>query len=461
MSIKTVYQAYTRAPLGEITLHSQAQADEMLTIAQGLFKNKDAWLPIYQRIEILEKMVVLLREQRETLVLQIANEGGKPLTDAYVEADRAVEGVKIAIRTLATESGQTVPMGVTPACVNRLAFTHLQPIGVVLAVSAFNHPLNLIIHQVIPAIATGCPVIIKPALSVPSSCLQVADIAKQAGLPDGWLQVCLTPDDITENMVTDPRLGFFSFIGSAKVGWWLRSKLANGTRCALEHGGVAPVIVDKNTDLDSIVPLLGKAGFYHAGQVCVSVQRVFADKQIATELAEKLVVYAQTLTVGDAIAIDTDVGPLIEPYEIERAHQWVTESQPQVLCGGERLGKTTYAPTVILNPDKQSKVARCEVFAPVIAVFSYDNRLQAIAEANSLDMTFQASVFSQHIDIAMDTARRLDASAVMINDPTTFRVDWMPFAGYRQSGYGVGGIPHTMKDLWQEKMLVIHSQGLA
>ncbi len=463
MTVETIYQAYTREPLGEVKLNTWEEVDAMLDSSHRLFRDRDAWLLAYKRIEILEKMAVIMGQRRETLAKQIANEGGKPLMDAYVEVDRAVDGIKIAIRTLASESGRTIPMGITPSSANRLAFTHHEPIGVVVAVSAFNHPLNLIVHQVIPAIATGCPVIVKPAIAVPFSCLSVAKIAEEAGLPQGWLHVCLSRSAVTEKLVTDPRTAFFTFIGSARVGWMLRSKVAPGTRCALEHGGVAPVIVDKNVDIDQIIPLLGKGGFYHAGQVCVSVQRVFVDEAIANDFADALAAYANNLSVGDAILETTEVGPLIEPSEVDRVSDWVDETKgmgASILCGGQKLGPTTYAPTVMMNIPEQSKVARAEVFGPVVGVFPYKDRLQAIEQANSLDVSFQAAVFSENIDIAMDTASRLDGSTVMINDHTAFRVDWMPFAGYRQSGHAVGGIPFTMEDMWQEKLMVIKSSGI-
>ena len=458
-----VHQAYTREVLGELELHDEKQLEAMLSKAQKLFLNRENWLPAYQRIEILEKMAVIMKGQRDELAMQIAKEGGKPLVDAQVEADRAIDGVKVAIRTLETESGRTVPMGITPSSANRFAFTHHEPIGVVAAVSAFNHPLNLIVHQVVPAIATGCPVIVKPALSVPYSCLKVAEAAKEAGLPEGWLQVLISKTEVTQKLVCDPRVAFFTFIGSARVGWMLRSKLSPGTRCALEHGGVAPVIVDKNVDIDQIIPLIAKGGFYHAGQVCVSVQRVFVDQAISEEFTQSLVKYANALKVGDAVLDTTDVGPLIEPREVDRVAEWVQETEQKggkILCGGKKLGETTYAPTVVYDPPHDSKVATSEVFGPVIGVFSYKSRKEAIEQANSLDVSFQAAVFSQNIDVALDVANHLNGAAIMINDHSAFRVDWMPFAGYKHSGHAIGGIPFTMEDMWQEKMIVIKSSGI-
>lgn len=455
-----VKQAYSRDVLETLDLHTLEQAQQMLATAHGLYRDRSNWLPTHERMAILDRLTGLMEVEQEKLALLIANEGGKPLIDAQVEVARAIDGVRIAMREMATAHGEEVPMNLNPASQDRLAFTTHEPVGVVVAISAFNHPLNLIVHQVIPAVATGCPVIVKPATSVPLSCLKLVQLLHEAGLPEPWAQVLLSRSQVTEAVVTDPRVGFFTFIGSAGVGWMLKSKLAPGTRCALEHGGVAPVVVDQSANIDKLVPLIGKGGFYHAGQVCVSVQRVYAHESVAQELAQQLSDYAQTQIVGDAVLPDTQVGPLIEPYEVTRIHEWVSEAKDlggKILTGGDILGETTYQPTVIYNPPLHAKVSQQEVFGPVINVVPYRETQQAIDWANGLSASFQAAVFAQDMTVAFDVAKKLDGSAVMMNDHTAFRVDWMPFAGYRTSGYGVGGIPYTMEDMWQKKMLVINT----
>ncbi len=252
-----------------------------------------------------------MQARRDELALEAAREGGKPLVDSRVETDRAIDGMKLCIQHLRTQAGGEIPMNLNAASAGRLAFTQHEPIGVVVAFSAFNHPLNLIVHQVGPAIAAGCPVIVKPAKATPLSCFRLVNILRQAGLPAEWCQALVTTDnDVASEMVADRRLGFFSFIGSGRVGWDLRRKLAPGARCSLEHGGVAPVIVAADADLDNALPLLCKGGFYHAGQVCVSVQRVYADKAIARGFAERLAGLAEKLKVGDPTLPDTEVGPL-------------------------------------------------------------------------------------------------------------------------------------------------------
>jgi acyl-CoA reductase-like NAD-dependent aldehyde dehydrogenase len=320
------------------------------------------------------------------------------------------------------------------------------------------------VHQIGPAIAAGCPVIIKPAEDTPLSCFRIVRILREAGLPDPWCQALVTDShDSTERLVTDPRVGFFSFIGSARVGWMLRSKLAPGTRCALEHGGAAPVIVAEDANLESTLPALAKGGFYHAGQVCVSVQRIFAHRSIAKKLADHLADLARTMKVGDPVLPDTEVGPLIRPHEVGRIHDWVQEAREQgteILCGGNPVKDTCYEPTVLFEPPLDITLSCHEIFGPVVAIYPYDDLESAVKQANALPYAFQAAVFSQDLDTALYCYQQLEASAVMVNDHTAFRVDWMPFAGLKQSGLGVGGIPYTFKDMQIEKMLVIHSKGL-
>jgi acyl-CoA reductase-like NAD-dependent aldehyde dehydrogenase len=283
----------------------------------------------------------------------------------------------------------------------------------------------------------------------------------EAGLPRDACQFLPTADNtVAESLVTDARVGFFSFIGSAKVGWKLRSRLAPGTRCALEHGGAAPVIVAEDADLDAAVPALTKGGFYHAGQVCVSVQRVFAHRSVARPLAERLAQAAQALTIGDPREGQTDVGPLIRHGEVTRVGEWVDEAVEgggEVLCGGRALGPGTFDCTVLFDPPQEARVSREEVFGPVVSVYPYDDMREALARANALPVAFQGAVFTRSLDRALEAARYLDASAVMVNDHTAFRVDGMPFAGLRESGLGVGGIPHTMRDMRVDKLVVLHS----
>jgi len=459
-----VHAPFDRSVIAEVeTVHAE-HIEQAMSTAYAVYRDKASWLPLHKRIAILEKTAQIMLQQQEQLALEAAREGGKPLVDSKVEVARAIDGIHLCIETLKTDQGVVIPTGMSASSEKRIAFTQKEPIGVVVAVSAFNHPLNLIVHQVAAAVAAGCPVIVKPAEDTPLSCLNFVQILWQAGLPSEWCQAVI-PESIAvaEKLVTDQRVGFFTFIGSAKVGWMLRSKLAPGVRCALEHGGAAPVIVAEDADLVNAIPKLGKGGFYHAGQVCVSVQRVFAHKNIFNSAVEQLSAYAQQQRIGDPTLADTEVGPLIRTTELQRIDAWVNEAKEEgaeCATGGMPVSDTCYECTVLSNPSLDSKVSSAEIFGPVICVYQYDEITQAVKQANSLPFSFQAAVFTSNIDTAMHVYKHIDASAVMLNDHTAFRIDGMPFAGLKQSGLGVGGIPYTIEDMQIDKMLVINSSEL-
>lgn len=455
---KQVRAPFDGSIVGTVDVTDRDGVERALATAYALYRDRSTWLPPAKRIEILRRTAALMESQAEDLALNAAREGGKPLADSRVEVRRAIDGVIGCVDLLRTEAGHVIPMNINAASTNRVAFTQHEPIGVVTAVSAFNHPVNLIVHQVMPAVAAGCPFIVKPAGDTPLSCFRVVSLLHEAGLPREWGQAVFAERDVAEMLVTDARAGFFSFVGSARVGWALRSKLAPGVRCSLEHGGAAPVIVEADAILDTALPALVKGGFYHAGQVCVSVQRIYVHRRIAENVASGLADLAAKLTVGHPTKAESEVGPLIRESEVKRVASWVEEAVQRgakLLAGGRALGNNCYAPTVLFDPPDDCKVSREEVFGPVVCVYPYDDIQQAFTRANALPWSFQASVFTQDIDQAMRAYHHLDASAVMVNDHTAFRVDWMPFAGLRQSGLGVGGIPFTWRDMQVEKMCVV------
>jgi acyl-CoA reductase-like NAD-dependent aldehyde dehydrogenase len=462
MEMLTVYSPYTRQPIDAIPIADMAQAEKMLDTAHKLFKNRELYLPLHKRVEILQKLSQLMKSKADELTRIAASEGGKPWIDSAVEVQRAILGVESAIQTICTRHGSEIPMGHTASSAARKAFTVFEPIGVVLAISAFNHPLNLIVHQVVPAIAAGTPILIKPASSTPRSCLVFVDLLHQAGLPEGWCQALICRAALAEQLVSDPRIAFLSFIGSGAIGWRLRSLLPPGARCALEHGGAAPVVYAPDYQVDKALPLLAKGAFYHSGQVCVSVQRIYAHADIFDELAAGLQEKAAAFRVGDPLDPATEAGPLIHPHEVDRVEQWIEQAVQggATLLGGGRISQTCYRPAILLNPPQDAFVSTHEIFGPVVCLYKWDALQDAINRANSLPYGFQASVFTNDITTAFDAMQQLNASAVMLNDHTAFRVDWMPFGGRDASGLGMAGIPYTIHEYSREKMLVFHSPAL-
>jgi len=454
----TVYSAWTREPVCDLPYNTAAEVETCLEASIRLWKL--GALPKYQRIEILEKTSVLIAERAETLAKQIALEGGKPYTDALVEVHRAAASVKCAADTLSHSAGTEIPMGLTPSTKSYRAYTRIEPVGPVVAVSAFNHPLNLIAHQVAPAVAAGCPILVKPASATPLSCISFIDLLRESGLPDVWARALIVSNDVASRLVTDSRVAFFTFIGSAQVGWSLRAKLAPGTRCALEHGGSAPVIVAQDADVEDAVNRLVKGGYYHAGQVCVSSQRLFVDKKVYGSFIEAFKSRVESLKVDDPQLESTEVGPLIHPKEVERVHNWVEEaigSGAKCVTGGKVLSETAYAPTILDQPGPEAKVSKEEVFGPVTAIYSYDSIEDAIERANDVPWAFQASIFTQNLKTAELASDKLNASTIMLNEHTAFRADWMPFAGWSASGYDTGGIPYSFHSMTREKMVITRS----
>ena len=461
-----VTSPYNGERIGTVPKASALQLEEMLSQAVALHRDRAGWLPLEERIGLLNRTAALLAKANGDFARLIAQEGGKPLQDAEIEVARAIDGIRIAVDHLRGHAGDMIPLGASAMTAGRLGFTVKEPIGPVVAVSAFNHPLNLIVHQLVPAVAAGCPAVVKPSEDTPLSCVRFVSLLHEAGLPETWCRAFVTDDiSLSEALVTDSRVAFFSFIGSARVGWMLRGKIAPGTRCALEHGGAAPVIVTEGAPREETIKSLLKGGFYHAGQVCVSVQRVFVPASEAQEFAEALAEGAAGLTVGDPLNADTEVGPLIRQREVERVASWVEEAVSAgatLLTGGQRLQELApngnlYAPTVLFDPPFECRVSREEVFGPVVCVYPYASPAEAVDRANALPFAFQAAVYSPEIDPAMELAGSLDASTVMINDHSAFRADGMPFAGLKQSGLGVGGIPYTLEDMQIDKLVVLRS----
>lgn len=460
LAYEPVRSPYSGEVVGEVEQADAAVLERALECQVDLFADRGAWLPTPRRVEILQSASDTMRSRRQELARQISLEGGKPLTDALVEVDRAVNGVRLCAEEAARMGGEVVPMGATATSAGRTAFTTREPIGVVAAISAFNHPLNLVVHQAGPAVAAGCPVVVKPARPTPLSALAFVDILCESGLPPEWCIALPCPDQVSQRLATSHHIDFLSFIGSARVGWQLRGSLAPGVRCALEHGGVAPVIVDRSADLDDAVRLLVKGGYTHAGQVCVSVQRVFAHASVHDELVARLATDVAKLEVGDPLRPETDVGPLIHEREVHRVHDWVGEAVDagaKCATGGQPLEPRFYEPTVLVGTPDHVRAMRLEIFGPVVNVVRFEDLDDAIGRANAPPYAFQAAVFTEDLDRALRAARHLDATAVMVNDSTSFRVDWMPFGGRRQSGLGMGGIPYTMKDVTQTKMVVLRT----
>ncbi len=447
--------------IDSVECDSAEQIENKIQTCAQTFVSPDVPLNTSDRIAILEHVYQQMIEQKAYLAKLISQEGGKPFRDALVEAQRAAFGIKLAVSHLLSAGTQTSPLNTFPSTSHfEMTVTH-QPIGPVIAVSAFNHPLNLVTHQLVSAFAAGCPCLIKPAGDTPLSCIRLINMFAEAGMPKGWMNYVITTDNAAaEAIVTDPRFAFFSFIGSAKVGWYLRSKLPPGTRCALEHGGVAPAFVDHTADLDLAVASLVKGAYYHAGQVCVSTQRIYVSEKIFDQFEALFCRAVNQLKVGDACLDSTDVGPLIRMTEVNRVHDWVEQAQllGGVVCtGGKPVTGQFYAPTVISHAPAQAMINSLEVFGPVCSLMPYSDLESQIQQINRENVSFHSAVFSDSNHTIQTLYSKLQTGCLMVNEHTAFRHDAMTFAGLKHSGLGSGGMPNSIHHMQVDKLKIVNS----
>lgn len=414
----------------------------------------------FERADILKKAAKILKDRIDEFAYFIALEGGKPLKDAKVEASRAVATLELCAEETLRLEGETIPMERTPAGKDHLAFTVRDPIGNVLAISAFNHPLNLISHQVGCAIGSGCAVVLKPASSTPVCADQLAKIFYEAGLPENCFRVVNTEVKLVEKLVTSTEFAFISFIGSSKVGWGLRSQAAPGTRLSLEHGGQAPAIIREDAKIDEAVTSLVKGSFYHAGQVCISTQCIFVHKNIFSSFVEKFKTSAAKLKVGPATDESTDVGPLIKSAEVERLQKWIAEA----MKSGAKLemgnsvsgeGKQYLSPTILTNVPRETSIMSEEAFGPVVCINPYEDETELLNYLNNKRFVFEAALFTQDISKALQIAKTITTMTLVINNHSAFRVDQMPFGGHRESGLGMGGVKYSMEEMTMMKQIII------
>ncbi len=449
--------------IAQIERGDDSTIEQALQNAQFYFEHNMKKMPAWQRAEIIRKVAALMEKNVEDLAHTIALEGGKPKKDARIEVIRAINTMRMSAEEAVRLNGEQITMDRAKGSENHTAFTIKQGVGPVLAISAFNHPVNLICHQVATAFAAGNTVIVKPASQTPISAIKIVDFFKKAGLPDGIISLLMIPGKETEKVVTDKRIKFITFIGSAEVGWNLQKIIQPGVRMELEHGGTAVCVLDKMARLDRAVPAIVKGGFYHAGQVCVSTQIVYVHENIYSEFMDDFVEQVGQLKTGDATDENTDVGPIINKYELDRVDEWVIDAISEgakLRKGGHRINTSCYAPTILENVTPSMNVYNKEVFGPVVSIIKYKELDDIIRTVNRTDYSFQTSIFTQDIDIAMYYAKNIETKACIINDHTAFRVDWMPFGGAKESGLHVGGVKYSIEDMTEEKLIVLKNYNL-
>jgi len=452
-----VKSPYDGSPVGRVAQADEALVERAIEAANEAFEATD--FPQHARAAVLERAAELVAERKEELAATIAAEAGKPIKTATLEAERCVSTLEFSAVEARKLTGGTVPMEAAPAGVGKLGVMLRVPYGVVGAISPFNFPLNLVAHKLGPAIAAGNAVVLKPAGQTPISALKLAEILVEAGLPENWLSVVPGPGSKVGNTIVEhPLTRAITFTGSAPVGWDIRSKVPH-KKVNLELGSNAPLIVDADGDWEAAADKAQLHAFSHAGQSCISIQRILVHESIADEFTQRLVANVEGLTVGDPLDEDTDVGPLITPDDRDRVHAWIEEAVTggaELLVGGELVDEgRCLAPTLLKAPPKEAKVWCEEIFGPVATIDTFRVFEEALAMANDSKFGLQAGVFTRDIGKGLEAARTLEFGGVLINEVPTFRADQQPYGGVKDSGNTREGPAYATVELTEERFVTL------
>jgi acyl-CoA reductase-like NAD-dependent aldehyde dehydrogenase len=414
-------------------------------------------LPAHKRAEILVRVAGYLGKRHDEVARTISDEAGKPMKAARVEARRAMSTYTFAAVEARKLAGEMVPMDASQAGEGKLAFTLRRPIGIVGAISPFNFPLNLVAHKLAPALAAGCPVVLKPASQTPLSALLLAELETEAGLPPGWLSVIVGPaSEIGDVLVGDERVKAITFTGSGLVGWKLAER-APKKRVKLELGNATPVIVAADAEIEEAAQALAANAFSFAGQSCISVQRIYVEAPEYERFLASFVPRVEGLRLGDPADEETDVGPVIDDDARERILNWIDKARQagaRILTGGETEGELI-RPTVIADAGSDLEVSCEEVFGPVCTVNSFESLDEAIELANGTRFGLQAGIFTASLASALKAAQELEFGGVTVNEAPTFRADQMPYGGVKDSGNTREGPAYSVRELTEDRLVVI------
>jgi acyl-CoA reductase-like NAD-dependent aldehyde dehydrogenase len=451
-----VRSPYDGSEVGRVPSCGADQVDRAVAAATAALAEP---LPAHKRAAVLDTAAALLAERVDDFARTIAAEAAKPLKTARIEAGRAVDTFRFSAAEARTLAGDVVPVEASAPGEGKLAFTLRVPIGVVGAISPFNFPLNLVSHKVAPAIAAGCPVVLKPAGQTPLSALALAHLLlDECGLPPGWLNVVTgSGGAVGDPLVLHDGVAMITFTGSPPVGWAIREK-APRKKVSLELGNNSPVIVEADGDWRGAAAKLKVAGFSHAGQSCISAQRLYVQRAVHDDFVAALVDEVSTLVVGPPLDEATDVSALISPDDTARVKAWIDEAVEggaKVAVGGEVGDDGILRPTVLTGVTPDMKVCADEVFGPVVAVAAYDDLDEAIDLANATRYGLQAAIFTPRLGAAIDAARRLDYGGVLVNEVPTWRADQQPYGGVRDSGNTREGPHYTVREMTEHRLVVL------
>lgn len=454
---KLITSPYDGKPVGYVYFADKKIASEAIGFAgEGFEKMKS--LPTYKRAEILEGIARGIEKNHEEIAHTIALEAGKPIKYARGETSRCVITFRTASEEAKRINGEIMPLDWAESARNRMGYIRRFPIGIILGITPFNFPLNLAAHKISPAMAAGNSIILKPASTDPISALWLARLAHEAGAPAGAFQVLPASAGDIQPIIQDERVKMISFTGSAKVGWSLKAN-SGKKRTALELGGNAGVIVDKGCEMDYAVQRCLMGSFAYAGQVCISIQRIFIHRDIYDDFVGRMIDGVKnTVKVGDPLDDKVMMSALIQEEDAKRIESWVNEAVEggaKILIGGERDG-SVYKPTILTDVKRDMKAYKDEIFGPVVLVDKFDTYKEAVSKVDDSRYGLQAGVFTKDLEKAFYAYENIEVGGVMINDVPTFRIDPMPYGGSKDSGFGREGIKYAIEEMTEQRLMVIN-----
>lgn len=452
---RQVINPYNDSVIATLTDSTEADVQAAIGKAEAV-RDTMAAMPAHQRGSILNRAAQLIDDQSRALAELMAQESGKPIRYARGEVSRAVETFTFAADEARRMHGETIPLDAARGGVGKIGYYVRVPVGIVAAITPFNFPLNLVAHKVAPAVAAGCPIVLKPAPATPLTALRLQEILAEAGLPDGAFEIVIGDGDVGKWLTTDPRVAMISFTGSPPVARAI-SQVAGLRRTTFELGGNAATIIDAATDPMKAVERAVVGSFAYSGQVCISVQRIYVHEQHYERFKAAFVARTESLVTGDPLDDATEIGPMINEGAAQRVESWIQEAAQagaKVVAGGQRQGKLL-RPAVLENVDDTMKVMCAEVFGPVVNLVPFAHLDEALAAADHSEFGLQAGIFTDNLQHAMQAVQRLNVGGVIINDVPTFRVDHMPYGGNKNSGVGREGPRFAIEDMTTLKMVVI------
>lgn len=447
---------YTGDVIATVAKATPADVERAIDGAQEAFTTFKK-MPAYERAEILYRVVEIMRQRKEEFAEILTKEAAKPLSASLAEIDRTIATYQFAAEAAKQLHGETVPMDAAPGGQGRIGYTKRIPLGVISAITPFNFPFNLVAHKLGPAIAVGNTVVLKPATQTPLSAVIMAEVFKEAGLPDGVLQIVTgSGSELSDTLVTHHHVKKVTFTGSSAVGLKLKAKVGL-RKMTLELGSNAAVIVEPSTDLDSIMKRCVSGAFGFAGQVCISLQRIYVHASIYEAFTKKFVAETKKLIVGDPAKKETDVSAMIHIGEVARIKGWIEEAESQgaTVAYGAEFTERTLSPTVMTNVKAHMKIVCEETFAPIVSIVPYDSLDEAIARVNDSTLGLNAGIYTNQLTDALLAADELEAGSVIVNDIPTFRTDNMPYGGVKMSGYGREGIKYAVEEMTELKFITI------